>query len=315
MKREKNLSAALAFALAALLALASCEKSGDIRTDDPQAVQFTAGIGEQAVATPQTRAAGTEWSKNDAIGVFMVKNKETSIASTYAGNKKFTTLAASLFLPVSGNEIYYPLEENKLVDFIAYYPYLNPEGLNMDSKIDVSTADQTKQPEFDMMWAKADNTGQGYNKNFGGNIPLVFNHRLARLTMNCKFDASTGITDFDNMSTVTIKGMKTATTFSVKDGALGAAETVADIVARKSSTTSGYKGTYNAIIVPAKYAANTVTVEFFVNHETYTWKVDATKFDSGNDYVYDVLLTHTGVKATGTISPWNTVPESSVYAE
>lgn len=314
MKTQKTLSS-VAIAFAAVLALASCTQSDDILADGPKAVQFTAGIGEQAVATPQTRAAGTSWGSNDAIGVFMVKNKETSIASTYAGNKKFTLFKSNDFWPVSGNEIYYPLEESNLVDFIAYYPYKDVDRLNMDSKIPVSTADQSKQPEFDIMWAKENNTGHGYNKFFEGNIPLVFNHRLARITMNCKFDASTGITEFDNNSKVTIKGMNTTTTFSVKDGALGAAETVTDMVARKSSTTSGYKGTFDAIIVPAKYGANTVTVEFFVNSETYTWDMDDTEFRSGNDYVYEVIITRTGVKAAGTITPWITKDQDKVWAE
>lgn len=314
MKTKKTLSS-VAIAAAAVLALASCNQSDDITPNGPQAIRFTAGIGEQAVATPQSRAAGTEWGSYDAIGVFMVKNKETSVASTYAANKKFTIEKSNVFMPVSGNEIYYPLEESKLVDFIAYYPYTATEGLNMDSKIDVSTADQSKQPKFDIMWAKENNTGHGYNKLFEGNIPLVFNHRLARITMNCKFDASTAITDFDSNSKVTIKGMNTATTFAVKDGALGAAETVADIVARKSSTTSGYKGTYDAIIVPAKYGANTVTVEFYVNNETYTWDMDDTEFKSGNDYVYEVIITRMGVKATGTITPWITKDQDKVYAE
>jgi hypothetical protein len=314
MKTQKTLSS-VAIAFAAVLALASCTQSDDILADGPKAVQFTAGIGEQAVATPQTRAAGTEWNKNDAIGVFMVKNKETNIASTYAGNKKFTLFKSNDFWPVSGNEIYYPLEESNLVDFYAYYPYLATDGINIDSKIDVSTADQTKQPEFDMMWAKADNTGSGYNKNFGGNIPLVFAHCLARLTMNCKLDPSTGISGFTDQSTVTIKGMNTATTLAIKDGTLSAATKVADFKARKATPTSGYDGTFDAIIVPAKYGANTVTVEFYVNSETYTWEMEATEFESGNDYVYEVIITRTGIKANGTIIPWITKDQDKVYAE
>lgn len=300
-----------------MLALASCNQSDDIAPSGPHPVQFTAAIGEQAVAaaTPQTRATGTEWHKDDAIGIFMVKNKETAVASTYAGNKKFTTSAASLFLPATGQEIYYPLDADNHVDFIAYYPYTATEGLSMDSQIPVTTTDQSRQPAFDMMWAKADNTGSGYNKNFDANIPLEFTHRLARITMNCKFDANTGIADFDDASTVTIKGMNTATTFAVRDGAIGTPATVADMVARKSTTASGYQGTYDAIIVPATYPAGSVTVEFFVNSEIYVWKVDATEFASGNDYVYDVLITRTGVKATGSISPWVTMTQGPVYAE
>lgn len=303
-----------AIAAACILALASCNKSDDITPNGPQAVQFTAAIGGQAVPAPQTRAAGTNWNTGDAIGVFMVKNKETSVAWTYAGNKKFTTEKNSLFLPVSGYEIYYPLDENDPVDFIACYPYT--DGLNMDSKIDVSTADQSKQPEFDMMWAKADNGGNGYDKRIKDNIPLVFNHRLARLTMNIKAASNTALVDLNGM-VVTIKGMNTATTFAVRDGAIGTAATKTDFTARKTTTTGGgnYMATYDAIIVPAEYAADMVTVEFTVYGLTFTWNMDATKFESGNDYVYEVSLTLTGVKTSGTINPWNTTDRGPVYAE
>lgn len=314
MKPNKSLLVATAFA--AMLALASCNQSDDIATDGPQAVQFSAGIGEQAVATPQTRAAGTNWHTNDAIGIFMVKNKETAVASTYAGNKKFTTSSSTEFRPVSGHEIYFPLDADNHVDFIAYYPYTATEGLGMDSKIDISTVDQTKQREFDVMWAKATNgNGSGYNKNFNAPIPLTFSHRLAKLTMNCKFDPSSGISDFNNTAKVTIKGMSTATTFAIRDGAIGTATTVTDIVARKAQTTSGYDGTFDAIVVPAKYAAKSVTVEFYVNSEVYTWIMDATEFDSGNDYAYDVVITRTGVTATGTIIPWDIITEGTVWAQ
>lgn len=313
MKTKKTLSS-VAIAFAAVLALGSCNQSDDIQADGPRSIQFTANIGEQMAVASQTRAAGTNWNQDDAIGVFMVKNKETSIASTYAGNKKFTTSIGNLFMPLPGYEIYYPLDENNRVDFIAYYPYT--DGLNMDSKIDVSTADQSKQPEFDMLWAKADNSGQGYGKNYGDNIPLTFNHRLARLTMNIKAAANTALADLDGM-VVTIKGMNTATTFAVKDGAIGTATTKTNFTARKTTTpiSGGYLATYDAIIVPATYADSDITVEFSVYGLTFTWNMGGVEFTSGNDYVYDVLLTLTGVKTMATINQWNTKTQGTVYAE
>lgn len=313
MKPKKILSS-VAIAFVAVMTMVSCNQNDDITPDGPQPIQFTAGIGEQAVATPQTRATGTNWQQYDAIGVFMLKNKETNIAGTYAANKKFTVSTGSLFLPLSGHEIYYPLDENDPVDFIAYYPYT--DGLNMDSKIDVITTDQSKQPDFDMMWAKADNNGEGYNKNYNNNIPLTFSHRLARLTMNIKAAANTALVDLDGM-VVTITGMNTATTFAIRDGSIGTPSAVAPFTARKTNTTigGGYLATYDAIIIPAKYANGAVTVTFTVHQQTFTWIVDAAEFASGSDYVYEVILTLTGVKATGTITPWITVDKGPVYAE
>lgn len=313
MKSGKT-NSLVAIALAATLALASCNQSDDIPPKGPQPIRFTAAIGEQAVANPQTRASGTNWHQYDAIGVFMLKNKQTSIAATYAGNKKFTIATGSLFLPLSGHEIYYPLDENDPVDFIAYYPYKDTDGLNMDSKIDVITTDQSRQPDFDMMWAKADNNGEGYHKNYSDDIPLTFSHRLARLTMNIKAAANTALTDLDGM-VVTINGMNTATTFAVKDGAIGTLSAVTPFTARKTAAANGYMATYDAIIVPATYASGAVTVTFTVHELTFTWIVDAVEFASGYDYKYEVTLTFTGVKATGSITPWITVNKGPVWAE
>ena len=315
MKSGKT-NSLVAIALASTLALASCNQSDDIAPKGPQPIRFAATIGEQAVATPQTRASGTNWHQSDAIGVFMLKNKETSVAATYAGNKKFTVAAAGLFVPLSGHEIYYPLDEKPPVDFIAYYPYKDTDKLNMDSEIDVITTDQSRQPDFDMMWAKADNSGEGYNKNYDDNIPLTFSHSLARLTMNIKAAANTALTDLNGM-VVTINGMNTATTLAVKDGSLSAPSVVTPFTARKTATSTegSYLATYDAIIVPATYASGAVTVTFTVQQQTFTWTVDAVEFASGYDYKYEVTLNRIGVKATGTINPWITVDKGQVWAE
>jgi hypothetical protein len=58
-----------------------------------------------------------------------------------------------------------------------------------------------------------------------------------------------------------------------------------------------------------------VTVEFTVGGETFTWKVDATTFGSGNEYTYAVTLTRTGVNVTGTIKPWTSISRPDATAE
>lgn len=50
-------------ALAAVAGLASCTKDDAANGSGNKEVRFTGGIGNMAVATPQSRAAGAEWGE------------------------------------------------------------------------------------------------------------------------------------------------------------------------------------------------------------------------------------------------------------
>lgn len=59
-----------------------------------------------------------------------------------------------------------------------------------------------------------------------------------------------------------------------------------------------------------------MTVDFEIGSDTYTWNVDTVTFEAGNEYIYEVEITRSNVKVTGTINPWNPVThQGPVYAE
>ena len=168
------------------------------------------------------------------------------------------------------------------------------------------------------MWAKANNdNGKGYNKVRNATVAFTFGHCLSKLTMNCKLDASVGVANLDGAK-VTIHGMNTVSTFDLKTGKQhGTPENPADITPRKLATpTANFDATYDAIILPAGYSAGAVTVDFEIGSDTYTWNVDTVTFEAGNEYIYEVEITRSNVKVTGTINPWNPVThQGPVYAE
>lgn len=287
-------------ALVCAAAFTSCNANDDI-DDTNGAVRFTAGIDQQA--TPAgvlaSKAAGTLWG-NDAIGIFMVEG-----TATHYANSKYTTAGTGAFTAAAGHEMYYPMSGNA-VDFIAYYPY--EDGATLGTPIDVTigtTQTATNQPDFDLLWTKADNGGTGYDKVSHETTPvaLTFEHKFAKIVMNCTADVSVGV-PFDDM-TVTIKGMNTVNTFDLSTGNLAAAGTPAPITPH--TVTNG--SAYDAIIMPGDYNAGDVTVDFKVGDDTFTWTLTATdaSFEGGNEYTYAVTLTRTGVIVTGTISPWTTL--------
>lgn len=297
-------------ALVCAVMMSSCSVNDDIEyNNDNGAVRFTAGIAQ--VATPQgapvTKAAGTTWANGDAIGIFMAAHGGTT--NVLAENKKYTTTGSSSFTPASGEEIFYP--QAGAVDFIAYYPWKTGYTLGTAINVEINTTQTTEnQPTFDLLRAKADNSGNGYNK--GDAVALTFDHMLARIEMTIVKPSTinpnnTGLTDADLTGmTVTVTGMNTTNTFDLSAGTWGLIpDAEADITPRTITDAEAY----DAIILPGSYAAGDVTVEFTIkpntpDEETFVWTLPVTNFAGGNEYPYDVTITRTGVQATGTIRPW-----------
>lgn len=315
MKAIKNLVMLSTFAGA--MCFSSCSNDEDVNEVNNGEVRFTAGIGHQAVATPAaSRAADTAWDAGDKIGIFMVKHGETTIAES-ASNKKFTTATGDgNFTPVIGYEIYYPMDASP-VDFIAYYPHANAVTLDADIPVEIATTQTTaSQATCDLLWARANGTsGNGYNKESTSAVALTFGHCLTKITMNCKLDASVGVSNLD-AATVTIKGMNARNTFDLKTGTLGTPAKPTAITPRKlAAPVATYAATYDAIILPATYAADVVSVDFGIGNETFTWDVKATTFKPGTEYIYEVTIRRTGVTAEGTITPWEPINKGGVIAE
>lgn len=314
MKTIQNLI--LLSALAGAAWVSSCSSDEDVNEVNNGEVRFTAAIGTQATATPAaTRASGTQWGMGDKIGIFMVEHGTFTIAES-ASNRKYTTPAGNgNFTPVTGNEIYYPMD-NSTVDFIAYYPHADVATLTDALPVTIATT-QTPgtQPSFDLLWAKANNSGNGYSKTSPDAVALTFGHCLTKLTMNCKLDASVGVPHLDG-TTVTIKGMNTRNTFDLKTGTLGTPDTQADITPNKlTRPVAAYDATYDAIILPGIYDTGDVSVEFNIGGDTFTWSVEGIEFLPGTEYIYEVTILRTGILVEGTITEWNPVKKDPVTAE
>ncbi|MCC8036259.1 MAG: fimbrillin family protein [Rikenellaceae bacterium] len=298
--KKNNFKFFAAAGVLAVTALASCSVNDDINEREKNnPVRFTAGIA--ALPKVDSRAAGSDWEANDAVGIFMVQG-----STALAENKQYevTNAATGAFGAVSGDEIYYP--QSGSVDFIAYYPYAT--GATLGTPIQVVIGAQNNQPTFDLLYSvnatdvtKADNP-----------VTLTFEHQLSKLVMNVIAGDGLSAGDLTGM-TVTIKGMSTETTFNLSTGSLDTPGTPAEITPRELTALSGYAASYDAIILPS--AATTTdgqySVEFIIDPqgeaEPFVWNMAAgTDFAAGNEYTYAVTLSRTGVTATGEITPWNT---------
>lgn len=276
----------MATCLLVVLIVTGCSKDEvTINNNDPVAVNFSAGIGEVALpqSSPGSRASDTEWAPNDKVGIFMVSHQTTTISND-AENKeyKITTIATGEMNAVDETPIYYPTTGE--VDFIAYYPY-NNSVTAFTLAIDVN--DQSDPTEIDLLRAKADNSGSGYNKTYSGTVNLSFEHRLAKLIIET--EPGEGFTDADlTPMTVNTNGMCTFTTYNIAEDIFNANDRIHPF--SLNTITNGKR--YEAIVI-LDICTNDGdwTVVFNVDLQDYVWKIPGgTEFESGKEYTWKIRV-------------------------
>jgi hypothetical protein len=286
--------------------LSSCKKS-DPAQEDPDvavAVRFSSNIGNTATLT---KAFDSSWEASDAIGVFMTNNGAATV-SNEATNKKYVTSSGDGNFAADGtvNDIYYPANGGK-VDFIAYYPYQS--SIATLGSYNVIVSNQSTPAAIDLLYAKATNSGNGYDKTHTSPIALNFAHKLSKLELSVSATTASGITSAELAAmTVKITGLKTTASFDLATGTLGAAATPADITLH--TVTAG--SLYDAILLPTgAFTDGELTVTFTItggiNDGTYTWNVPAGAFDPATQYNYAVAIGGGGVVTgvmTGGITSW-----------
>jgi hypothetical protein len=279
-------------------ALSSCVK-GSEESATSTTVHFTGGICGQTA----TRAAGTTWSAGDLIGIFMVEKGTTSVYGNAANRQYTTTSGAGTFTPASDNEaIEFPVVSTTEVDFVAYYPWTNAMTLTAPMTVLVNPVQTTtNQPGYDILWASANNSGNGYTNAHVGAVALNFTHRLSKIVLDVTADEKVG--SLTGM-TVRAKGLHISGMMDLATGivVVSTPPSATDITMR--AVTDGE--IYDAIIIPATYTAGAATLEFTVDDETYSCDLPTMTYAPANEYVYSVNIEPTGVTITGTIQPWIT---------
>lgn len=297
--------------IAASAMMISCEKENAPAMDDGR-VRFTSGIKATSTRVAIDPQGESVWEQGDPVGIFMVRHA-TDVVAEGAANIKYTASAAGAstgFAPAA-DVIYYPINNAVTVDFIAYHPHKEAAS-GFAYPVDVS--DQTSQTAIDLLWAKADKGGEGYNKEDsrqGTVVNFTFDHQLVKLVM--KVTKGAGVPD--DLPAVSINGMYTRAAFDLKGiaGITGAS----DLKSFAPCTlTAGTR--YEAILLPAQSLGAGHTVIFrYANGEVYTWKMhqQIPELEAGKMYEYEVAITKHGVDATGTINNWTVGSTGSGVAE
>lgn len=265
--------------------------------DGSQAINFTSSI--QGL---NTRAANAEWTAGDKVGIFM-KAANGDLSAATAANKLHTTdKNGNLTASNAENALYYPTDGSS-VDFVAYYPYVISLPGNT-YKVDVTT--QTDKPAIDLLYS---DNAKGFAKGASGSPQLTFTHMLSQIVFNIEKDAT--IPTLDGLK-VTFKGMNTKADFTLADGKLINAGTVADITSLMAEGAT----TITTIVLPATTLSD-IKVVFDLNGKSYTADYPQTVLDAGRKYVHKVKLSDSNgqpviVMEAATITDWIEVPGGDI---
>lgn len=224
---------------------------------------FTTNLAQRV----QTRAHDNAWDSNDNIGIFSQNDELDGLAGSpnMAVNTKYTTTDGNAWTSDKAYRFKNPVSTE--VKFKAYYPWVEDSkiadgtGGKIDGTIPVDAGTQSAegQKACDFLFA---NTSDGTNASKGSkddpNVGFQFTHSMAKVILVFKPDTDKGV-EFDDAFKAmipTLKGLKTAGTFSLANGTVTVSGSAADLEL-KNSTVDGPGGTVTfAAIVPPQTPAN-----------------------------------------------------------
>jgi hypothetical protein len=298
--------------LAGFAGLTGCAPEGpDDATGegDRVEVRFTTKI--DGAVTPSTRVTGNEWEAGDKIYVYMVEHGTTDIVDGAEGCQYVYDEENGFVMASPEDVIYYPqLGE---VDFIAMHSWWG-DTIPFDELFRGYMVEYAPLIDHGIFWVGADNGGAGYNRK-SGPVELDFRRVHSQIVFNLIPGAGITAEDIGDRSFPTIYGLKNGISFHPATGTLSAID-IPDLpeIDYEFRTEDGI---LRIPLAPYDYEDGELRVEFpriGPANETFVWTLTAAQasFAANTQYTYDVVISRTGVTATGRITPWDEVPRAPI---
>lgn len=310
--KEIRLIAATA---AALLLLAGCEKESNNTVENgPVAARIhtvinpmTSGPGSSGGSgTPATRAAGTAWTKNDAIGITAIHSADNM---KLLDNTCYVTRGGDGKFEAENGEVCY-FTDNAEVEFTAYYPWTATEELEGGIIQDVLTyaANQTpeNQPKIDFLFATAKGSAASPD------VKLQFRHCMSRVVL--RFLPGEGIVALDDIE-YTLRGTTMFGTFNPLNGEAKAISTPnADNWFTLTVPSNDAAELSSPLILFPQQDDDVRTLDLTMRGTTYTATFqlpqnpqnnNVRELLAGHSYTYNVKINNTTMTISqATINPW-----------
>ncbi|MGN0225202.1 MAG: fimbrillin family protein [Prevotella sp.] len=282
-------------------ALVGCSSEDEVTDNAPVAVRVNGEI----VGTGTTRATGTSWDNGDAIGVSVAstgKTSGTNVKYSYNG-REFVTLEPIYF------------SDMETVTFNAYYPFSGTSG-TAETTIVASTSDQTKQKDFDFLFASGATASiTAPEVSFTGDH--CFRHCMSQLTFS--FVAGDGIEDLSKLTSYKVEGLVMEGTFNTSDGVAAASNAdAANLTTELTGLASGTSYTAAPLVLfPQLPADRKFNVTIVYDGITYRGELSIPSsqgLTAGNCYAYNIIINKTSINVSkAQIIQWTSVNGSEIY--
>lgn len=263
--------------------LAGCGND-DIKPDyGNDAPTFSASIDDL-----RTRATDMFWDEDDQVGI--TGSGGTNVCHRCVIDEEGQT---NLIVKNPDEQIYYQNSES--VTFTAYYPWTDLAG---ETTISASTADQSKQKDFDFLWAS------GTGKKATPNVKLTFSHKMSKVTFT--FINGKGM-DVSTITYYTLSGFKLNGTFNPTTGTCAATGSAAKVT--KYLTGSKVEDGIPAapfILFPQTPTSKVQLEIYDSNLEYYSCYLTFPEIiEAGNNYTFNITVNKTGlIVNSATIEDW-----------
>ncbi|MDD4696565.1 MAG: fimbrillin family protein [Fermentimonas sp.] len=257
----------------------------------------------------KTRASGTSWDAGDAIGIYLKSSDQALDSTIIQHNAKYINEnGSSLFTADNESEtLYYPDDES-LVDFIGYYPYV--EDI-VDFKYPIDVTVQSDLPNIDFMYS---NNAKDLNKTTK-NVQMVFSHQLCKLVLNIEQFREVDFSDIK----IIISNTATKATFDLKTGKLSPAIEYGNIQLAGNKD----RNEVEAILLPETNVKDQVLWFIIGEEEEMVYKyslagnLKVNSFNRSTSYTLNIKLFADEYQATpaGGITDWISGPVMDVIVE
>jgi len=273
-----------------------CSKNEEVETWTEQSpIQL-----QSTVSETRSRIQNEQIEAGENLSFFVA---QASDAGMVYDNVKITANGAGEFS--YSEAMYYPVD-NSAVNFYAIHPYNSTASLTSNNGITNFSVieDQTSASNYllsDLLHASKDGVSRTKDK-----VELTFSHKLSKFTFT--IIAGNGM-ELSTLNTVSIVGVKPATTIDIVTGNIEAAsgndtEIMAYNVRGTSQGETQVDG-IQAIIVPQAINAGSKLFKVTIGTTNYYYTPnESVTFKEGYNYNYELTINQTGINVTSTITPW-----------
>ena len=308
---KTNTKVRLSFLITLIIfSLISCEKEELHKESNKNknVAVFTSTINDFIIQFAQTRAVGTTWHEQDAIGIYAINaqqelNDET-IFNDYSNVKYINKTAGSVgTFSATDNKIMLPVNDQAF-DFIAYYPYTS-EVTEFTIPIDITI--QEPREDINILYA----TSKEHTSD-EANVDFKFQRVLSSIVIQLSTKEEINLQD----ATITIENASTNGNLNLVDGSISVGEDKNAITPKIEYDTVKNELITIATLMPDQELSDLEIQIQLANGNNYTWTPDQYILASQVTRCYEFNLTYDDVELTSsgsTIKDWEYDRDDTVH--